>query len=151
MKTSIYIPDEKQDLFERAKKDLGDSISSTFVRCLEQELENKRHATGRIIVEVQNEHGSPVRKAFEGRWLVGTAETGVSHDEGQTSTSLATDKRYSVAVTKRRQLVVLIHGESPYPELRIHSSLDDFGGGDYPIGLWSDVQFVLGDVEDLDI
>ena len=107
MKATIYIPDDKYKVYEDARQKLGDSISAIFLRCLERELAQHKQTVGRIVVTI-NDNGTPCKKAFEGRWIWGSA------DEGQKVDLLADDKGghynvfgYSVAVTKARRVVVL--------------------------------------------
>ena len=71
-KATIYIPEDKQGIYDQAKTELGDTISATFLRYLERDLWAKRQAMDRIVVEITDtETQRTSRKAFEGRWLVG--------------------------------------------------------------------------------
>jgi len=160
MKATIYIPENKSDLYEKAKTELGDSISATFVRCLERELESKRIQTDRIVVEISGDEDRITKKAFEGRWLVGGPGGGEKHFYDETS-SIQGGGAYSVALTKRGQIAVCTWDR--YDLIRwftVHPDYDDFSthvdqGGypGYPPTLISAVAAELGidHVEDLDI
>jgi hypothetical protein len=102
MKATIYIPDEKAALYEQAKEKLSNSISETFVRCLERALENRRISVGRIVVELQDEPtGRICKQAFEGAWIIGDENRGEQHRFNETKTGLRGGGEYSVARTKK--------------------------------------------------
>ncbi len=153
MKATIYIPEEKAKLYEEAKEKLSDSISETFVRCLETALANKRIETERIIVEIENpENGRITKKAFEGRWLL-EDET---HQFDYEATGIRGGDTYSVALTKRGALAVVTDRSFElYPGLEDLKRATD--GSEmyprYPESLVNAVASELGEdrIEELDI
>src|SRR5262245_19394130 len=113
MKTSIYIPDDKQELFECAKTELGDSISATFLRCLERELEAKRAQFGKLTIDLYDPQTERrTKKVFEGRWLIGR-EVNREVLEGETysfdyeATGIQGTAVYAVAQTAKKRIVVV--------------------------------------------
>ncbi|MBL8231027.1 MAG: hypothetical protein JNL98_21225 [Bryobacterales bacterium] len=101
-RTNIYIPDQDMELFEAAKREIGDSMSATFIRCLKRELDIKRAQTGRITVKVSEN----TTKAFDGRWIIGSAEGGEEHSFDGTQGIYGTSP-YSVAITRANRIVVV--------------------------------------------
>lgn len=161
MKTTIYIPDEKSAIYERAKTELGDSISATFVKCLERELEAKSQSTDRIVVELRDENGRTTRKAFVGRWLVGSAEDSENFWFDKDTEGVSLDGRhqgFSVALTKAGRFAVVSRGEESdyfevYDDFARLSGLDSSGYPAYPKTLIRAVASEMGVdvVEELDI
>jgi hypothetical protein len=159
MKATIYVPENKSEIYERAKAELGDSISATFVRCLERELESKRIETGRIVVEIADKEDQMRKKAFEGRWLLGGPGLGEKHFFEEDSAIRGGAAGYSVALTKRGQLAVC--GWDRDDLIRwfvVHPDFDDFStnvseSGGYPPSLISAVaaQLNIDHVEEIDI
>lgn len=127
LKATIYIPDEKYSVYEEARDKLGESISATFLHCLERELEAKKQAVKRIVVEVQsaNDPEVAVKKSFEGRWIIGDAEHGEQFlfDEEHERVSGGGD--FSIAITKAGQLVVL-RSHDGYPTFEVSKNYDEF-------------------------
>ena len=126
MKATIYIPEEKAKIYEDAKEKLGESISKTFLNCLERELENARLKTERIVVEINYEQADhPTKKAFEGRFIVGTLNSPfeVVGDPG-----LWKPVSYAVAITRANRLVVLTFDphEEEYTDLAVHEDFEEF-------------------------
>lgn len=160
MKATIYIPDDRYHVYEEARQKLGDSISATFLRCLERELEQCKQAVGRIVVTVtENEH--PIKKAFEGRWIIGNDGNGemFHFPEGSGIQSVRGFGGYSVAVTKAGRLVVLQHTDED-ATFEVFDDYADFaeatlehGASKFPESLKQAVAAELGvdSVEDLDI
>ena len=110
MKVTIYVPDEKHGVYEEAKKELGDTISATFVRCLERELEAQRQATSRIVVDIKDPStGRISKKAFDGRWIIGTGEDPepFSFEPDSGIHTSGEHGGYAVAVTKAGRIFVL--------------------------------------------
>lgn len=137
MKTSIYIPDEKVGLYEQAKEKLGDSISATFVRCLERELELRRRSVNRIVVEVEGENERPVSKAFEGRWVIGKEDYGEQFAWPEDS-GLSGVCECSVAITKAGRIVVIQHFQGRLSDFQVFDDFDELknatiDGGRYPM------------------
>ena len=126
MKATIYIPDDKYSVYEEARQKLGDSISATFLRCLEHELEQQKQAVGRIVVTV-TENDRPVKKAFEGRLIIGDAANGEmfhwSEDEGVHMAGGFLG--YSVAVTKAGRVVILEHSKDA-DTFQVFDDYEDF-------------------------
>jgi hypothetical protein len=159
MKATIYIPDEKYKLYEDAREKLGDSISATFLRCLERELEQQRQAVGRIVVTV-TENERSIKKAFEGRWIIGNATSGERFDfsEDEIVRHSHGFEGYSVAVTKAGRIVVLQHMEEQVI-FQVFEDYEDFAEAmddvypRFPTTLELAVAAELGidRVEDLDI
>jgi hypothetical protein len=108
MKATIYIPEDKAALYEKAKEELGGTISATFVRCIERELEAHRLEMDKLIVEVYDrERDRSTKKAFNGRWLVGDESEGEPHLFDEAKTGISGGSRYSVALTARGRIAVL--------------------------------------------
>ena len=159
MKATIYIPDDQAKVYQDAKEKLGESISKTFVRCLERELENERGKIRRIVFECVNSYsGEMSKKAFEGRFIVGT-EDGGGKIEGPANSPAGWEicDCYSVAVTKANRLAVLqfvtAHPET-VAEFKVFDNLDEFKAAGYPPILIYTVEGCLHyerNVEDLDI
>lgn len=138
MKTSIYIPDDKQQLFERAKTELGESISTTFVRCLERELEAKKLETGRIVVDIYDQRNDRrSKKAFEGRWIIGDEDAGETYGFDYEKTGVRGSQEYSVAQTVKGKLVVYSHsqGETVSTDFEVYEGFEQMRSaedGNYP-------------------
>jgi hypothetical protein len=164
MKATIYIPDDQSKIYEDAKEKLGDSISKTFLRCLERELENAKLRTGRIVVEIHDvDTGRVSKKAFEGRFIVGDESSpeefrfsggeGITHSRGHGG--------YAVASTKANRIVVLeFDSDNNVTDMSVHDNYDDFAGaqvdGGYPQYPETLIQAVAAElefdrIEDLDI
>ncbi len=109
MKATIYIPDEKAELYEKAKEQLGGTISATFVRCIERELEAKQLETEKIVVEIAayDDPGRVTKKAFQGRWIIGDEKQGEQHWFDQEKSGIRGGGTYSVAVTGKGKIVVV--------------------------------------------
>lgn len=163
MKTTIYIPEDQAALYEEAKKRLPDSISGVFVRCLQRELDNHRLKNGRIVVEVVPDpdiRSRTVKKAFEGRWLIGDENSGERYDfpEDSGARSLAD---FSVAITKAQRIVVVTHDrrEEVPTTFSVYETFEDFSTATidnydvYPADLISAVSSELGieTIQELDI
>jgi hypothetical protein len=160
MKATIYIPDDKARLYAEAKKKLSGSISETFVHCLENALLIDKMATGRIVVEVNDElTGRSAKKAFEGTWLVGNANNGEQHFFETTGVQQLTNT-FSVARTKKGAVVVIAFNRdaettywNTYTDFDEFSSAEDEGFPRYPASLVAAVAAELGEdhIEELDI
>jgi hypothetical protein len=163
MKATIYIPEDKAAFYEKAKEELGGTISATFVRCIERELEARRLETAKIVVELYDcERDRTTKKAFEGRWLIGDESEGEPHLFDEEKTGIRGGGHYSVALTAKGRIAVLEQD----PHQTSSSSFDvfqDFGElkaaeldgryPKYPDSLVSAVADALGvdHVEHLDI
>jgi hypothetical protein len=157
MKATIYIPEDKADLYEKARAELGGTISAAFVRCMERELEAKRAATNRIIVEIYDkDSGRYSKKAFEGRWLVGDPRLLEEHVFPEQMGSAL----FAVAATRQNRIVV-VSGEAQedlvsfevYSDVEDFASANDAGWPRYPESLVAAVKGELGldHIEELDI
>src|SRR5260370_79704 len=127
MKATIYIPEDKKDLYEKAKSTLNDSISETFVRCLERELSNRKLQTERIVVELEDPHTSRLsKKAFKGAWLIGSESEGERYHTTEGGPGFGGE--FSVARTEAGRLVVIAkHGSGDFPEdMRVFADFDEF-------------------------
>jgi hypothetical protein len=164
MKATIYIPDDQAKTYEDAKGTLGESISKTFLKCLERELENAKLKTGRVVVEIFDEEtGRHTKKAFEGRFVVGSANNPENFyfDPEKTGIHDAGHGGYAVAVTKANRLAVLeFNRDGDATQFRVHDDFDDFKGAEvdnrYPMYPDTLIQAVAAEVgvehiEDLDI
>lgn len=163
MKATIYIPEDKAKVYEDAKEKLGESISKTFVECLERKLENAKLKTGRIVVPVYDKDtGRVTKKCFEGRFLIGGLDRGEDfyYPENSGIQNMAGCGGYSVALMKADRLAVL-HFDSngqvicfdvleDFDEL---SNAEDSGYEKYPPSLVQAVGAEVGVeiIEDLDI
>ena len=161
MKATIYIPDAQYKLYEDAREKLGDSISATFLRCLERELEQQRQAVGRIVVTV-TENERSIKKAFEGRWIIGNETNGERFDFSENDGVSHTGgfEGYSVALTKAGRIVVLQHRDQEVNDFEVFEDYEDFAGatldGGYPrfptsLELAVAAELDIDRVEDLDI
>lgn len=161
MKATIYIPDDKAELYERAKAKLSDSISQTFLRCLETALEHQRITTERIVLDVVIPNSEHLRKiAFEGAWLIGSATEGETH-AFEARSGVSGGGPYSVARTKKGGLLVAEFNEyGDITEWGTFTDYRDFSTAQidgkypkFPESLLSAVASVLGEehVEELDI
>jgi hypothetical protein len=126
MKTTLYVPDEKVALYERAKEELGESLSSTFIKCLERELAMRKLKTERIVVEVTDRQTDrSTKKAFQGRWLVASdrqPEQFWFEGGGASGSGF-----YAVAQSAKGTLVVLSgENDEEWNELTYHGDFDDF-------------------------
>src|ERR1700674_3714037 len=114
MKATVYIPDDEYRVYEEAREKLGESISSTFLRCLKNELEVKKQTHDRIVVKVLGQGDMVVKKAFEGRWIIGSEAKGGRFDwsDNEGVTFAGGFEGYSVAVTKAGRIVVVSHDQN---------------------------------------
>lgn len=78
---TIYVPADHIEIFERAQKELSESLSSIIVGCLKKRLnlaEETQSECYRIVIEqFSGPNDVPQRMAFKGRWLVGDHASGV--------------------------------------------------------------------------
>jgi hypothetical protein len=163
MKATIYIPDEQSGIYTEAKEKLGESVSKTFLKCLERELAALKAETGRIVVEVVDPGTErSAKKAFEGRWVVGSAEKPERFEYDEEVTGLRGGGYYAVAATKAGRLVVLGHDErgEQVTEFVVHDTFEDFStslvDGRYPTYPESLIQAVAAEmaidrIEEMDI
>lgn len=162
MKATIYIPENKSEVYEKAKVELGDSISATFVRCLERELASKRLETERIVVQILDKEERAIKKAFEGRWIVGAGIRAMEdHSFDQENTGIQGGAAYSVAVTKNGRLVVVAakSKNDDLEEFEVYDDFDEFSTSEtgnyprYPASLIAAVAdgLDIDHIEDLDI
>ncbi|MEP7355372.1 MAG: hypothetical protein ABI824_19245 [Acidobacteriota bacterium] len=107
MKATIYIPDDKAAIYEKAKEKLGGTISATFLRCIESELASLATKTDRLVV-VEWDKAREVfsKKAFNGRWIVGDGEEGSEFYFDQEKTGVSGGGNYSVAITAKGRIAV---------------------------------------------
>ena len=160
MKATIYIPDDQANVYEEAKEKLGESISKTFVRCLQRELENVKLKTDRIVVDLYDkETGRYAKKAFEGRFIVGSSNEGEDFFWLEES-GIRGGGAYSVAVTKANRLAVLYFDHDKnvtdldtFEDFDRFQSAGDSAGDKYPPSLVQAVGAEVGVevIEDLDI
>src|SRR6476469_9967204 len=69
---TVYVREEDQPVWDKAKEVIGDSLSSyltTHLRSLVASHEAAAHGTERIVLTFRDE-GIPRTKAFYGRWLI---------------------------------------------------------------------------------
>lgn len=123
MKASIYIPVDKEDLYREAKKKLGDGVSSTFIRCIQRELEELTLKTGRIVVEITSRRtGVTSQKAFEGLWLIANADGGEEFWFGE-GESVQGKVILSVAKTVKGRIVILEWIDDEAIEFEVYEDL----------------------------
>jgi len=152
VRTSIYIRDTDQELFEWAKKEAGDSLSAIFADALreykrskDKEAELEEEGFEKIVVEVTNPHtGYSSKKQFEGRWVIMEFQSS-EVDQGIT---------HSAAYTKHGRIVVLQddkHGTTE--QFDVYDTITQLDQSDYPKDFVSAVANELGEehVEVLDI
>lgn len=127
MKATIYIPDDQAKVYEDAKEKLGESISKTFLKCLERELESAKLKTGRIVVGLLDEKtGRYTKKAFEGRFIVGCDEAPEEFSFDEEKTGVRGGGDYAVAITKANRLAVLsFNGDGEATDLKVHKDFED--------------------------
>jgi hypothetical protein len=127
MKATIYIPDDQAKVYEDAKDKLGESISKTFLKCLERELENAKLKTGRIVVDLLDEKsGRYTKKAFEGRFIVGSDQSPEAFSFDEEKTGIRGGGDYAVAITKANRLAVLsFNGDRDATGLTVHDDFDE--------------------------
>ncbi len=159
MRTNLYIPDEKTEVYERAKAELGDSLSATFVRCLENELRLKQLQQRRIVFDARTADGGASKKAFEGHWLIGSTERPAQftdesgnivrfHPSGDVA-------RYAVARSTKGKIVVLYLDENGCRAFAPFDTFEEFRDSPnrHPLALVEAVGKQLGVqvVEELDL
>lgn len=131
-RTNVYIKDSDVKVYEKAKKKLGDSVSSIFIDCLRQRLAEldvppKARQATKIKLTFWNENEQPViSKSFLGRWLVGTASEGVEAREDSSGVSWGRDLQWSVAQTAQGKIVVYCQHRDDYhpPTMKVHDSFE---------------------------
>lgn len=162
MKATIYIPEDKAELYEKAKAELGGTISAAFVRCMERELEIKRATMNRIVVKIwDQEKERGVKKAFEGRWIVGNERFPEEFWFDENKTGISGGGTYAVAVTKQNRIVVASGQKNQdLNSFEVHEDLEDFTEAEvdnrypmYPESLIAAVkgEFGVDHIEELDI
>jgi hypothetical protein len=140
-RVNLYIPDAELQSFEKAKSELGESLSSVFVDCLKQRLQGL--GSSNIVLTFWDEDKKPtIKKSFAGRWIIGDENSPGVWKESQ-SIEWKRDPKYegrgtphggpiekvagySVAVTSKGQFAVYLHGStkgSREPALKVYSSL----------------------------
>jgi hypothetical protein len=102
---TIYVSDEDEELWEKAKELAGGSVSSLLIEALrryieEQELE-ERQGMEKIEVELEDPARGSWRAQFVGRWLLRP-----QYAETRTSESGHPDTHYGVALTQRGNIAV---------------------------------------------
>ena len=163
MKATIYIPDDQAKIYEYAKEKLGESISKTFVKCLERELRNARLKLGRIVFDLYDEKTDRVqKKSFEGRFIVGTENQPEKFLFDEEVEGMRGGGGYAVAVTKGGRLAVFTFDNHQEQIVRFtkYEDFDEFKNAEmdnrYPMYPESLVQAVASEVgieriEDMDI
>jgi hypothetical protein len=165
LKATIYIPEDQSHIYENAKEKLGESISKTFLKCLERELESVRQKTGRIVVEIRDPKTDRVtKKAFEGRFLIGSEDQGEEFHFGEEDGSIrdAGYSAYAVAITKppANRLAVLFFDRDGCIDFNVYDDFDEFKSAEidnkyplYPKSLVSAVasELDIDVIEELDI
>ena len=135
---TLYVKDEGIELVNKAKKDLGASLSSLFIDCVRQSVNQPVAAPGtmeKIKIVLWDSNDDPnVIKSFTGCWLVGDEDSGFrSSEEGITGGT-----QWSVALTKKEQLAVYRTDANGYskPDLEVYESFEQFKGAEnsgYPV------------------
>lgn len=164
MKATIYISADQAKVYEDAKSKLGESISKTFLRCLERELKNAKAETGRIVIDIlDSETGRHAKKAFEGRFLVGDANHGEEFQFDPQKTGVSGGGDYSVALTKAGRIAVLeFNDDGEISSMAVHENFEEFkaattdGTPSYPLYPDALIQAVASEmdiehIEELDI
>jgi hypothetical protein len=108
--TTLYIKDSDLPLVEKAKKKLGDSLSSIFIDCLRQRVEQipaPKGKTSRIVLEVRANQDAPtIKKSFEGRWLIHEDDDLRAEQGENDAIRWNSHTVYCLAQTKKGALVV---------------------------------------------
>lgn len=130
-RTTIYVKDTDIPIVERAKKELGESLSQIFVECLQKRLEKLDIKPGemeKIVLEFWDPNQPGIfkkifKKSFQGRWLLHDVEP-----EGQEGSGVWWDHnfRYSVAITGKGNLVLYTTDtrEEHGPDMKTYDSPD---------------------------
>jgi hypothetical protein len=124
---TIYIREADAEVWQRAEKLAGDSISALITKALrryvEQEEQKERAGMESIEVEKWGPEDTPYRAAFVGRWLLWP-------DENETRTGepgYDAGAYYGVALTRREKIAVYMrHVNDGFPpKLKIYDWFDD--------------------------
>jgi hypothetical protein len=104
---TLYVKDADTELVEKARKRLGDSLSSVFIDCVRKQLEELKPPRSGDLHKITLEVGCPpMRKSFEGRWILGDDRRGIEAEPDESGVQWNHDVQYSVALTKRGAVVV---------------------------------------------
>lgn len=153
---TLYVREGSEEVWERAEKLSGESVSSLVDRLLRdyiQRQERQEALAGdskRIVVEVSRDD-TVTSKAFQGTWVIVEFESEDPNVLGGT--------QYNVALTRNKRLVACISSRDDDPgrveSFEVFDSFDQFAADTdgYPHDLISAVANEIGEdfVEDLDI
>ena len=128
-------------------------------------MSEEQHATAkalaepieRIVLELEDAHDRRIKKAFEGEWIIGDAQSGEEHHFDEKRTSIRGGGDYAVALTKKGAIVVVAfdnNNQIDERDFRIFDSFDQFKAqGEFPESLIGAVASLLDveHIEDLDI
>jgi hypothetical protein len=108
---TLYVKDADLPVIEKAKKKLGESLSSVFTDCVRDRLEALKPVPAgsmeKLVLTFWNEEEQPViQKSFKGRWLVGGPDEGLRAQDDTPGVSWDRGAEYSVAQTAKENLVV---------------------------------------------
>jgi len=148
---TIYIREGDKELWEEAERLAGDSFSAFLTERVREYVEERKERvpgdSERIILELEDREGRPLKKAFRGRWLVSPNE--------ELRTGDFVSDCYAVAISENDNFVVYtwnINGACP-PRYEVFSSFEDMEEDDLPPDIVAAVAAELGldYVEELDI
>ena len=127
---TIYVRDEDLPLWDKAQKELGQSLSATFADCLREQLERTKitrsKTMGKITITQWNDHDEPVvRKSFIGRWLVPPEDEHRTGEDGWDAGAC-----WAVAETKKGAIAVYsFHCNDQWgPSFDVFGSLEEVEG-----------------------
>jgi hypothetical protein len=159
---TIYVREEDQPIWEKAKEVIGESLSTHLTNYLRTVVASQKAAAQgaeRILLSFRDD-GIPKTKAFYGRWLI-SPDDPFEHrerdDEGNIIPDFGPDY-YAVAVTAKQNIVVFNFGEQKeegkfnWGLVRVFESFEQANSSKLPYGLIATAMEVLGvEIEELDI
>jgi len=130
--TTLYIKDADLPMVEKAKKELGDSLSSIFIDCIRQRIEQipaPKGETGKITVETRNSSSArTIRKTFEGRWLIDENDKLTAENDENSAIQWDNYVTYRLAQTRKGALVVYAcdpNDDDGEATMEVYDSFDD--------------------------
>jgi hypothetical protein len=156
---TLYVKDSDLPLWERAQKELGESVSSLFVECLRERL--AKHAKpqgkmGKIVVTLWHENQEAIiRKSFTGRWIVGDDLSGTRAHDDDSSVSWDAEMEWSIAQTQKGALAVYVQhcNQDSAPSFEVFDDFESFRDSlvdgrypSHPANVIAEVADALGDI-----
>lgn len=137
---TLYVKDPDLEIINRAKSELGDSLSAVFMDCVRQRLERRAEPAPdkmeKIVLVMWNQNEQPViRKSFVGRWLAGGPSEGRRADDD--SHEWPRNIQWSIAQTQRGAIVAYTQDPKGYsaPTMEVFENFDDFKDAENSAGL----------------